>query len=277
MLNFFSYFFGQGDEVEFRNFTLAHFLPIIIMLGIIALIIIYGKKIRELKCEGRIRFTLAFIAIISEFSYYWRLVGVTALETSPVDHLPISVCGWAIIFGSFLVLTKNQTLFDIVYFWASAGSIFALFTPTVITYCGPTRFRYYQFWIAHTMEFIIIFYMMFVHNMRPNVKSIFKSFALLLVLGGVAILANNLLPGANYLFMAKPEDTKSILDFLPKNYVLRVFLMLSVVGILFFVAYLPWLILDHKRKKNNLPPVFTPNTFNVDSNEITENESSTKA
>ena len=28
MLKFFSYFFGEGDSVEFSNFTLAHFLPI---------------------------------------------------------------------------------------------------------------------------------------------------------------------------------------------------------------------------------------------------------
>ena len=49
MLKFFSYFFGQGEKVEFRNFTLAHFLPIIIMFGIIALIIIYGKKIKNSK------------------------------------------------------------------------------------------------------------------------------------------------------------------------------------------------------------------------------------
>ena len=30
MKDFFHYFFGQGTQVEFENFTLAHFLPIVL-------------------------------------------------------------------------------------------------------------------------------------------------------------------------------------------------------------------------------------------------------
>ena len=29
MLEFFRYFFGMGDAIEFENFTLPHFLPIL--------------------------------------------------------------------------------------------------------------------------------------------------------------------------------------------------------------------------------------------------------
>jgi hypothetical protein len=83
-----------------------------------------------------------------------------------------------------------------------------------------------------------------------------KSFIPLAILAVIAIIANNLLPGANYLYMAKPEDTASLLDILPKNDILRMLLMAFVVSTLFFVSYLPWLILDIKRKKQNLPPVF---------------------
>ena len=83
--------------------------------------------------------------IVSEMSYYWRLVGVPELGPNPIDHLPITVCGWAVVFASYMVVGKSQKLFDIVYFWIFAGSIFALITPTVITYTGPTRYRYYQF------------------------------------------------------------------------------------------------------------------------------------
>ena len=34
MKEFFAYFFGKGDEVEFENFTFAHFAPIILMIAI---------------------------------------------------------------------------------------------------------------------------------------------------------------------------------------------------------------------------------------------------
>ena len=249
MKNFFSYFFGAGESVEFKNFTLAHFLPILVMVGVIFLIYKYRKQLREYKHEDRVRLIAGFVLIITEMSYFWRLVGVESLNANPVDHLPITICGWAIIFSSFMVAVKSKSLFDIVYFWVFAGSTFGLLTPTVITYTGPTRFRYYQFWLEHISGFIVIFYMIFVHGFRPNWKSMIKSYICLVVLAIIAIVANNMLPGANYLFVARPEDTASILDFLPKNYIVRLILMAFIITLLFFLIYLPWLIKDIKAKK----------------------------
>ena len=57
-------------------------------------------------------------------------------------------------------------------------------------------------------------------------------------------------PGANYLFMAKPEDTPSILDFLPPVFALRICVMAGVITLLFVLAYLPWFIKD-KNKVNS--------------------------
>lgn len=249
MRKFFNYFFGAGDTVEFKNFSLAHIMPIILMAAIIILIYKYREQIRNYKHEDKIRLVIGFILIITEMSYFWRLVGIESLNANPVDHLPITICGWAIILSSFMVVAKSKSLFDIVYFWVFAGSTFGLLTPTVITYTGPTRFRYYQFWLEHISGFIVIFYMIFVHNFRPNIKSMIKSYICLLVLTVIAIVANNILPGANYLYVARPEGTASILDFLPKNYVVRLILMALVITLLFFLIYLPWFIKDIKAKK----------------------------
>ena len=94
--------------------------------------------------------------------------------------------------------------------------------------------------------------MIFIHKMRPTFKSAVKSYSCLLVLAGIAYFANSLLgPGANYLFMAKPEDTPSILDILPPNHALRILVMFAVVTLMFFLAYLPWLIKDKKAEKAN--------------------------
>ncbi len=248
MKDFIAYFFGQGDTEEFRSFTASHIIPIILLVGIILCIYKFGDKLRGLRCEKNVTLTLAFIAIICEMSYFWRLVGVPSLGANPIDHLPITVCGWAVIFCSFLAVTKNQTLFDISYFWLFSGTIFALVTPTVITYCGPTRFRYYQFWGEHMIGYIIIFYMIFVHKMRPTVKSAVKSYAFLCVLAAIAYSANVMLgSGANYLFLAKPESTPSILDILPPNFALRLAVMAAIVTLMYVLAYLPWYLLDRKR------------------------------
>ena len=250
MKEFFIYFFGKGDEVEFVNFSFAHFAPILLMFAVILLIYRYRDKIRTCKREETIRYVLAFMMIISEMSYFWRLVGVPSLNPNPVDHLPITVCGWSVVFCSYMLVGKCQSLFDISYFWLFSGTIFALITPTVITYTGPTRYRYYQFWAEHTLGYVAVFYMIFVHGMRPTWISMAKSYAALTVLGVIAFAANRIIgPGANYLFLAKPEDTPSILDILPPNFLLRLVVMVAVVSMMFFLSYLPWLLKDRKAKK----------------------------
>lgn len=249
MLDFCRYFFGIGDTVEFENFTLAHILPILVAVSIIFLTYRFRNNLRDMKREKVFRYVLAFAMIISEMAYYWRLtILASQLNPNALEHLPITVCGWMTIFASYMLIGKSQTLFDISYFWAFSGTFFALITPTVITYTGPTRFRYYQFWCEHLLGYIAIFYMIFVHNMRPTFKSAIKAYGALAVLAVFAYYVNNLLgPGANYLFMAEPEATPSILDILPPNFTLRALVMASVITLMFFLAYLPWLIKD-KRK-----------------------------
>ncbi len=250
MLDFLKYFLGEGENVEFCNFTLAHFLPIAFAVGLIFLIYRFKNKIAVLKKEVYIRYALAFTLLISEMSYYWRLIAIPSLKPNPVDHLPITVCGWVAVFCSFMLAGKSQTLFDLSYFWAFSGSIFALITPTVITYTGPTRYRFYQFWGEHLLVYVAIFYMIFVHKKRPTIKSMVKAYIGIVILAAIAYYANQLIgPGANYLFMARPEDTPSVLDILPPNFALRLVVMVFVITLLFVLAYLPWYIKDKKGSK----------------------------
>ena len=164
MKDFFHYFFGEGTEVEFQHFTLTHLMPILVGAAVIFAIWYFRDKLAACKNEHRFRYAIAFTMIISEMAYYWRLVGIPELDPNPVDNLPIAVCGWAVIFGCFMMVGKNQYLFDICYFWALCGTTFALITPTVLTYAGPTRFRFYQFWTEHLIGYIGIFYLIFVHK-----------------------------------------------------------------------------------------------------------------
>lgn len=250
MKDYLHYFFGKGEQIEFVNFSFSHIAPILVLVAVIFLIGKNRDRIRQSKYEKNYRYILAFALILSEMSYYWRLVGLPELGPNPVDHLPITVCGWAVVFASYMVIGKTQSLFDICYFWLFSGSIFALITPTVISYTGPTRFRYYQFWVEHTMGYVAVFYMIFVHKMRPTVKSAVRAYIALIVLAAVAYFTNQMIgPGANYLYMAKPEDTPSILDILPPNFILRLFIMALAITALFVVAYLPWYIKDKKLAK----------------------------
>ena len=83
--------------------------------------------------------------------------------------------------------------------------------------------------------------------MRPTKKSVLKAYGGLVVLAVIAYFANRMIgPGANYLFMARPEDTPSVLDVLPPNFALRLLVMAAVVTLLFGLAYLPWYLKDRR-------------------------------
>ena len=240
------YFFGAGSEPEFALFTAAHIAPVLVMVLVILLIRKKQDSIRASRYEEKLRYILAFALIIADMSYYWRLAGAPWLAAGPAENLPIGVCGWAAIFCSFMLVGRSQSLFDIVYFWALSGSLFALITPTPLTYTGPTRFRYYQFWANHTLSYVAIFYMIFVHKMRPTVRSAVKSFCALVAMCFLAYWVNTMIPGANYLFLARPEAAPSVLDILPPNFVLRTSIMAVVILAMYALAYLPWYLKDKK-------------------------------
>ena len=247
MKEFFSYYFGVGTEPEFALFTPAHFAPILLLIGAIFLLHRYREPLRTSPYETNLRYILGFALIICDMSYYWRLAAAPWLSGGPMESLPLGVCGWSVIFCAFMVIGKSQRLFDIAYFWLLSGSLFALLTPTVLTYCGPTRFRYYQFWLEHTLGYVAIFYMIFVHNMRPNRRSVIRSYCALLVMAVLAAWVNSMIPGANYLYMARPESAPSVLDILPPHYGLRITIMAAVITAMFALAYLPWYLKDRRK------------------------------
>lgn len=153
------------------------------------------------------------------------------------------------IFCSYMVIGKKQELFDIAYFWLLSGSLFALITPTPLNFAGPTRFRYYQFWAEHTLGYISLFYMIFVHKMRPTVKSAVRSYVSLAIFAVIAYCVNTMIPGANYLYMARPESAPSVLDILPPNFALRLLIMAAMITLMFGLAYLPWYLRDRRAAK----------------------------
>ncbi len=246
MKDFLSYFFGVGSTPEFALFTPAHLIPIALLGVALYLLYRYRESLRDFSRETELRYILGFMLIICDMSYYWRMAACPWLSGGPVETLPVGVCGWAVIFCSFMMVGKSQRLFDIAYFWLLSGSLFALLTPTPLTYCGPTRFRYYQFWLEHTLGYVAIFYMIFVHGMRPNRRSIVRSYCALVAMALVATWVNFMIPGANYLYMARPESAPSVLDILPPNYALRIIIMMAVITAMFGLAYLPWYLKDRK-------------------------------
>ena len=84
------------------------------------------------------------------------------------------------------------------------------------------------------LPIISVFYLMFVHNMKPEKKGILYSFVVIAPLTIIALIANSQIEGASYLYLTL--DVK----FLPQEMYLRVPILTILVIIIFYIMYLPF-------------------------------------
>lgn len=140
------------------------------------------------------------------------------------ESLPVHLCSFSIVLGSYMLITKSKYLFDILYFW-SAGAMVALFSPDLTNTDFPT-FRYYQFFFSHGLIVFSVIYMFVVHGYRPAKGSLKR----------VLIFTHVLVP-----FIAYTPPTASPIDLLGPwpQYILWLDLILMSV---FSLMYLPFAI-----------------------------------
>ena len=243
-------FFGYGEVGDFKYFSFWHFLPIVLL--IIAIILTYKNriKIRNWKYEERFRYILAFTMMIVEMSYFWRLlyVGDELGQNSLLIKLPLQVCQWSLISCIFMILSKNQKLFDICFYVCLILGTAACLTPTVIVRTGPTYYRYYQFFLEHELPICSVFYMMFVHKLKPTYKGLYFVIGLLFILALLCIYVNNHIDGANYMYLAGYKEGvdagDNIINYLPKNQYVRMLTLTVIVTTLFNLLYFVWSKID---------------------------------
>lgn len=252
---FSSGFFGYGEKGNFKYWSFAHFAPIILLIAAIYLIFRFRKQLREWKHEETFRFIFAFVMLMVEMSYFWRLLYVGSSDPTEqhlLDKLPLQVCEWTCIIACFMLMKKSNNLYQICFFVSLSAGIFPLVTPAVIVTTGPAYYRYYQFWLEHILPIIAVFYMTFVHGSRAHFKGIFYAVGMLGVLAVFSIIANIKVPGTNYMYLATSTDGDSIVNFLPENIWVRLALFSVVIFSLFIGIYYLSRFIDNKSKQRCL-------------------------
>ena len=238
-------FFGYSDKVSFHMGSIWHILPIVCMIIVIILIYRYRKQIKNFKYESTIRYLLAFIMMMVEMSYFWRLlyVGSQGTDADMMSYLPLQMCQWGLIMCIFTLISKNKKLFNINFYVTLLFATIAIIYPMVIEHTGPRYYRYYQFWLEHILPIISIFYLMFVHKLKPTYKGVFYTLFAITPLAFVCALANHYIPEANYLYL------KLKVPLLPVKQIYKIPLLYIMVFILFSIMYFIFYKIDNRKKK----------------------------
>lgn len=231
-------FFGFTEKGDFRQWSLAHILPLLFTATMIALLYRARHAIRSWKYEEEFRFCFVFVMLMTEMGYFWRL-----LYTGPSDptlhtmmsKLPLQVCQWTLISTCFAMTKKSETLFSMDFFLTMSFGLLPLFLPAVISTTGPRYFRYYQFWGEHILPILGVYYMMFVHGMKPRPVGMFLAAGMVLCLVPPALYFNSRFEDATYLYL-KPQSYE-MLSFLPNSLPVLILIGLILILTLFFAAY----------------------------------------
>ena len=228
---------------KFRLFGTAHLLSLGIILLIILLIYFQRKTIQEGTRDRILRYTMFTILLINQIAYYyWNYFNdVYAIDNA----LPLNLSGASIFLSMYLLLTKKYAVYEVLYFWGLAGALQALITPEIRLY-GFMHFRFHQFFIGHGLIIVVVFYMTFIHNYRPVLKSIKKAFIASNILAAF-VFTFNLVFKSNYMFLRHKPEAATLLDYLgPWPWYI---LSLEVMAILFFfIVYAPFGIKDLKKR-----------------------------
>ncbi|GAA0322382.1 TIGR02206 family membrane protein [Bacillus carboniphilus] len=221
---------------SFQLFSVSHIVVILITVGTLVCFYIWKEQLKAY--SSFLKWGLVALLVGSEI--YFNIWNLLIDEWSLQYTLPFQLCSISIYLSTFMLITKNHRLYEIVYFLGLAGATQAILTPELF-YDFPHT-RYFQFFIAHIAIILSPLYMTWIEGFRINFRSVIRAFFALNAVA-VVVFFINLGFGANYMFLAKKPSNPSLLDFLGP-YPWYILVLEGLAFVLFLLLYLPF----HKRK-----------------------------
>jgi hypothetical integral membrane protein (TIGR02206 family) len=169
-------------------------------------------------------------------------VGTWTLQTM----LPLHVCSFMVWFGGWMLISRNKTIYEFMYFLGIGGALQAVITPDIGVY-GYPHYRFFQTFISHGLIITAAIYMTVVEGFRPTWGSLKR-----VIIGGniymLIVTGINWLIGSNYLWTLGKPATASLFDLMPDwPWYLLIVQLIGLVT--FLILYLPFIIKDWRAGK----------------------------
>jgi len=193
---------------EFEMFGNQHLIAFLFFLFTGFFLIQWSKKLSVKKQDfvgNLIAFSLSFTIIV------WTAIKIYLHGFNIKEDLPFHLCNVIALFLPIFSITKNKTIYEIIFFWILAGTSHSVITPDLTN--GFPNFIFFKYWYVHAGLIIFIFYATIVYGFKPNLKSVFKSFLALQVYIAFMFLVNYL-TDANYFYTNHKPNGATALDYL---------------------------------------------------------------
>lgn len=190
-------------------FGIAHLVPLLLLTAFILGL----WKYKVAYCPPKKRTQLGpFISWVLCFSFP-AYVGLQFFKDSLTwdTALPLYPCPLASLLAPIVFRTKNQTLFDILFYWVFAGTLQAVITPEIKS--TFPHYEYFYFWVCHGGLLAFLAVLIVAENRSPSKSGILTAFICLNALIAVAWLTNSL-TGSNFFYLREKPVVPTLLDYL---------------------------------------------------------------
>lgn len=213
----------------------SHHLYALVFFTALALLLIVGAKYFANK-KQQIAIGNAYACFLSFVIIAWTSIKIMRNDFDVKSDLPFHLCNLMALLMPLLSFTRKRLLYEILLFWVFAGTIQALITPDLSN--GFPHYTYFKYWFAHAGVIVFMLYATVIYKLRPDLKSIVKSF-LALQLYVVFVFIINLILDSNYFYINRKPDAATLLDFFG-DWPYYIIVAELVLIPFFFIIYLPF-------------------------------------
>lgn len=213
----------------FQLFGVDHIISIILILITYVVLLGFNEKIGIKDNSTAFPVILSFILISLDISE--DIVRYVTEHYSIKKDLPFQLCSISIYVAAVALLKKNQTAFELIFYWGMVGASQAILTPDGDLFELKTFFVYSQAY--HGILIFTVLWLVIKKGMRMEIKSIPKVVIITnLVVIFISII--NYLMDSNYMFLRiRPNSISPFLVGEWPVYIIMVQLFSIVVVTLF--------------------------------------------
>ncbi|WJJ97611.1 YwaF family protein [Algibacter luteus] len=221
-----------------------HMLPIVFAVLFAVLFIKYAK--RNLNQKQQNRTIHIFACVISLVVVGFHMHKISLGNYNITTDLPLYLCSLLGLVIPVFTYYRKYWMYEVLLFWIIGGTLQAVLTPDIAL--GFPSFDYFRYWVVHLGLLIVIFYVTYVLNMQPKLKSVFKSF-FALQLYVIIMIAVNYMLDANYFYLNEKPQSASLLDYFG-DWPWYILVGQIIIIPLFLLIYLPFYLAKNNQKKN---------------------------
>ena len=231
------------DLAPFIRFSTSHLVAMFLSLFLLIYIPYQIYKNPKDSWIDMISQSLGLLLIGNEVG--WVIYKLSLGHIYWAELMPFELCTInAYFLGYLLIFRPSYAIFEIIYFWAMAGTVQGIITPRL--FAGYPHYLFFEYFITHTGIVLAALILVFRYNWKVTWLSVWRAF-LWLQVPALINLVFDFTFNVNYMFMRELPKVSSVMDYFGQwpwyIFACEIFALIS------FIFYLlPFLLLKRLRK-----------------------------